>query len=288
LNRGTLPIITRLLSLQTAAMVEPDGARVIADVTDSDQLARLLREANETVLGRSLRFESGNGSGLTLDIAGRRFLRLAAADGLFGAENCLAAPALEDENKDELIKLLQAVAAPRQKLRVISMPLGRGTEGHSVGLPVALVADLLLAELNDLDTPVEEPEAATPEQVEIADETVAAGPVVDGLLGTFVQEVGPDLMAWLIVGGSEDSRTGGPEEMVSHLQGFLEDEAEALSRQLDLVSNQPGTPICILLGATLIEGHSILCAQAGDETLLGVVEGDGTRVALAAWNAARG
>jgi hypothetical protein len=74
---------------------------------------------------------------------------------------CLGLEVLEDEHKDDLIKLLQAVAAPRHELRVTSGPIGRGGEQVSVGLPVALLADLVLIELNALgpnEDPVEQAE----------------------------------------------------------------------------------------------------------------------------------
>lgn len=295
LNKGTLPIVARLKALQDPSHIAPGGGRVIAGLHDASPLTALLREANETIMARSLRFESGNGTSVTLDVAGRRFLRLAEAQGVGGAEACIAAPALEDDLKDDLIKVLQAVAAPRSELRVTSLPMTRETEGMSVGLPVALVADLLLIELNDSPeaaAPAPEPlrEARRPRPVAVSvvpDPAPEPAPEVSsppaGLLGRLAQGMGPALMAWLIVGSEEDGLTEGPEEMVSHLKGFLADEGEAVLRQLDLVSNHPGAPTCLVLGATLVEGHSVLCARAGDAILLGVIEGDGTQTLLQAW-----
>jgi hypothetical protein len=281
-----LPIAARLQSLRTTARFNPGGGRVIAEAQDRNPLTQLLRAANETVLGRSLQFLSESGRSLTLDVAGRRILRLSSVDGLVGAESCLAAEVLEDEHKDDLIKLMQSVAAKGQELRVVSGPIGRGIEGVSVGLPVALLADLLLVELNEVGTgePVEDdegPAAPVPPQG-------SSGEAVGGLLGQFVDRVGSTLLAWLIIGGEDDGRAEGPDEMVSHLQGFLGDETEALSHQLDLLSDTSGGPICIMLGIALIEGHSIICARDGDGMLLAVVEGDGTKTVLKAWTAAFG
>ena len=268
----------------------PGGARVIAQISDSNPLAALLRAVNETVLGRSLMFESSGGTSLTLEVAGRRVLRLTGTRGLVGAETCLAAATLEDEHKDDLIKLLQAVAKPRLELRVMSGPAERDSDGVSVGLPVALLADLCLIELNEVVS--EAAEEAAPENNE--DLSAAAAPAapanaVEGaaFLGRLAREVGPSLTAWLISGGDDDGLSEGPEEMVSHLQGLLEDENEALSRQLDMVSMVPAGPVCIVLGATLTDGHSILCARSGDGMLLGVIEGDITQTLLRAWNAAQ-
>lgn len=285
MNRGTLPIVARLTALQTPARLAPGGARVVAEIGHRNPLAAILREVNETVLARSLCFESGSGSSLTLEVAGRRVLRLTGATGLAGAESCLAAPALEDEHKDALIKLLQALAAPRSELRVMSAPPGRGSDGVSVGLPVALLADLCLIELNDAgeaeepEPVAEPPEPATGVEIEAGDEA---------FLARFAARMGPTLAAWLISGGSRDGKSDGPEEMVSHLRGFLDDESESIARQLDLVSMVPAGPVCIALGAALSEGHGILCARAEGGTLLGVIEGDATQSLLTAWNAARG
>jgi len=306
LNRGTIPIIARLQSLQTTARVAPGGARVIAEMSDPSPLTALLCEVNETMLGRSLTFESSAGSSLTLEVSGRRVLRLTGVNGIDGAESCLGAPALEDEHKDQVIKLLQAVAMPRNELRVIASGISREREGVSVGLPVALLADLLLIDLNRLEQPQApepeseyqpdqepetvllqkaEPDAPLPPEPEPFAETM---PATGALLGRLARGVGPTLMAWLIVGGEEDGSTDGPEEMVSHLQGFLADEGEALTHQLDQITTAPGEPICIVLGATLAEGHSILCARSGEGLLLGVIEGDATQTLLRAWAAALG
>lgn len=280
MNKATLPIVARLHSLQAPVRFAAGGARVIAEAGDRNPLAQLLRAANETMLGRSLQFDSAGGPSLTLDVSGRRVLRVTAAPGLAGADSCLGAEVLEDEHKDDLIKLMQAVATPRYELRVTSGPIGRGGEEVSVGLPVALLADLVLIDLNDLaaDDPTEEEEAVPAP----APERLAGAATGAGLAG-LAEAVGAWLQAWLIAGSADDGRSSGPEEMVSHLQGFLDDEREAVERQLDVLSPEPGAPVCVMLGATLIEGHSILVARLGGGLLLGIVEGEGTGAALAAW-----
>lgn len=284
MNKATLPIVARLRSLQAPARFAPGGARVIAEADDSNPLAQLLRTANETMLGRSLQFDSASGPSLTLDVSGRRVLRLTAAIGLAGTETCLGIEVLEDEHKDNLIKLLQAVAAPHHELRVTSGPIGRGGEEVSVGLPVALLADLVLIDLNDLasDEGVVEPEAEPPEPEPRPVISATTLPSADGL-ASFAETVGPELVAWLVVGGDDHGRSSGPDEMVSHLHGFLDDERESVDRQLDVLSGEPGGPICVMLGATLIEGHSIICARLRSDLLLGVIEGDGSGATLAAW-----
>jgi len=280
LNKATLPIVARLHSLQAPARFAAGGARVIAEAGDRNPLAQLLRAANETMLGRSLQFDSAGGPSLTLDVSGRRVLRVTAAPGLAGAETCLGVEVLEDEHKDDLIKLMQAVATPRYELRVTSGPIGRGGDQVSVGLPVALLADLVLIDLNDLAGD-DSAEAEEPAPAPVPERLAGAAPGA-GLAG-LAEAVGPGLQAWLIAGGAEDGRSSGPEEMVSHLQGFLDDEREAVDRQLDLLSPEPGAPVCVMLGATLIEGHSILVARLDGGLLLGVIEGEGTGAALTAW-----
>jgi hypothetical protein len=283
LNKGTVPILARLRSLQADVTVLSGGSRVIARPTDRNPVAQLLRTANETMLGRSLEFRSSSGASLTLDVAGRRMLRVTASHGLPGAETCLGAEVLEDEHKDDLIKLMHAVAAPREELRVISGPIGRGGAEVSVGLPVALLADLLLVDLNDVDPDADEVSLDTvPDEAEVS----AAVQMTGTSLSEFSGRIGPSLIAFLIHGGDEGEQSSGPEEMVSHLQGFLEDERVSVLQQLDLLAEQPGDPVCLILGSTLIEGHSIVCARLRDSLLLGVIEGDATQVALAAWRGA--
>lgn len=289
MNRGTLPVIARLQSLQAVASFVSGGARLIADDADRNPLAALLREINETMLARLLTFDNASGASLTLEVAGRRVLRVTRASGLDGADACLAAHALEDDQKDDLIKLMQAIAAKGQELRVTIGPVEREGEAVSVGLPVALLADLLLIELNRLrpstsgaaevpqDAAVTEPVAHLPE------EEAPPTPEASAVLGRFARASGPALIAWLIAGGTEDGATDGPEEMVAHLRDFLHDERITVSTQLDHVADTPGGAVCVILGATLADGHSILCARSADGILLGVIEGDATRAFVAAW-----
>lgn len=288
MNRGTIPILARLRSLQTHSRVAASGARLIADTGNPSPLTALLREVNETILGRALRFESSRGASLTLEAAGRRVLRLTEAVGLPGAEGCLAAEALEDENKDDLINLMQALAAPGTELRVTISARGVAGEGVSVGLPVALLADLLLIDLND-------PVGADPAAAVLAEaEAKAPGPVdATAKAGTrnlsrFVAAMGETLMAWVIRGGDADGSFGGPDEMVSHLQGFLDDETESIRRQLDLASSLPGRPACMILGSALIDGQGVLCARSEDAILLGLFEGNPARTLIQAWSGAGG
>ena len=163
----------------------------------------------------------------------------------------------------------------------MSGPIGRSVEQVSVGLPVALLADLLLIDLNEIGTG-----DPLPAEDEVQPLVLDSAPIqlTGKSVGDFADGIGPALMAWLILGGDDDGRNAGPEEMVSHLQGFLDDETGAVVHQLDLLSAEPGDPICLMLGATLIEGHSIVCARVTDALLLGVIEGDGAPSALAAWN----
>jgi hypothetical protein len=286
LNKGTIPIVARLHSLQVPARFAPDGARVIADAGTSGQLTALLREVNETILGRALRFDSGGGVSLTLEASGRRVLRVAAAQGLPGAETCLAVDVLEDEQKDDLIKLMQELAAPRQELRVTISARGVAGEGVSVGLPVALLADLLLVDLNDPGGAAGE-EEPDPNEAAAGDggEVPAAAAVS---LSRFVRALGPTLMASVIRGGEADGVTEGEEEMVTHLQGFLDDEGDALQEQLDRVSGRPGRPACMVLGTALIDGNGVLCARSEDAILLALFEGSPSQDLLRAWAEARG
>jgi hypothetical protein len=311
-NKAFLPINSRLRSLRAMSRVAPGGFRSIAAPPGADPLPALLREMNETVLGRTLTFESGSGSQMSLDVSGRRVLRLVSANGLAGAEACLAAETLDDENKDDLLKLFQALADPRQELRVASAPIVRSGEGMSVGLPVALLADLLLLDLNppedsadggsDADGPPAEanlvpipttrpaPAPSAP-PVPVAQPEPPVDPLptalvpasVDSGLGKLAGSLGSLSMAWLVVGGADDGASDGAEEMVSHLRGFLDAETDAVRQQLDAMSATKGEPVCILLGAALVEGNSILCARIGDGLLLALIDGDATTHVLGAW-----
>jgi hypothetical protein len=264
-----LPLHSRLRALQTASRFAPGARRVIAAGAAVSPLAALLREVNETILARTLHFEADGGMALTLEVAGRRVLRLVAATGVEGAAACLALPALEDAHREDLAGLLQAFAQADRDLRVLVSPLGRSGEGMSVGVPVVLLAEWLKIDLNGEDAP------KVP---------------VDGFLPKMIAAMGEGLVAWLMRRDGETSAVleeAGPEEMVEHLQGFLADEFAALSTQLDQVTLKPEDPVCTVLGSTLLDGHSLLCVRAEGALLLGVIAGDAAGVVLNAWNAAR-
>jgi len=289
-NKALLPILARLHSLQTPASIDQAGHRLLTDGFNPVPIAAVLREINETMLGRSLTFASDGGPRMTLEVAGRRVLRMAAAEGLARAETCLSVPALDDGQKDDLIRLLQALAIPGRALRVVSGPISHEAEGVSVGLPVALLADLMLVDLNGFQAEAPEEPEEEPEQKEepaprmpIPKLEAAVGA---SLLGRFARANGQALMAWMIAGGEEDGASDGPEDMISHLQGFLDGDGEALSQQLDRISTTPGDPICIALGTNLATGNGILCARAGGSLLLALIDGDSTRTMLHAWTAA--
>ena len=234
----------------------------------------LLCEINETVLARSLRFETDSGACLALDVAGRRVLRLTAATGVDGVADLLAAVALQDNHLDAVVRAVHTLTATAQELRVATAALDRLVEGVSIGLPVARLADALSIDLNAVE-PVPTPGLPTP-----------------GLATDFIQSMighlGETLVAWLIHGGEADGRRGGAEDMFSPLEAFLEDEREPLLRQLDQLTLSPSDPVCTVLGSHHVAGHSILCLRSEGALLVGVLAGDGASAALMAWNAARG
>jgi hypothetical protein len=322
MNKAFLPINMRLQSLRSPSRIAPGGFRVIASPPGGgDPLSALLREMNETILGRTLTFESNVGAQMSVDVSGRRVLRLVSANGLADADACLAAETLDDDHKDDLLKLFQAIADPRHELRVSSTPLTRSSDSVSVGLPVALLADLLLLDLNPSGDPAEldeapnampggaavrpartarpvsvtpDPAAARPSPSavsEMRDEPAPAEPVAKAQptgLGKLGRSLGDLALAWLVVGGPDDGATEGADEMVSHVRGFLTGEGDAVRHQLDVMSGGDGGPVCLLLGAALIEGNSILCARMGDGLLLALIDGDATTHVLGAWRAVVG
>ncbi len=282
MNRALLPILARLHSLQVVSRLDAAGGRLVASRIDPNPITVILREINETVLGRTLNFISENSTALSVEVSGRRILRLTKATGLSGAESCLSAPSLDLDQKDDLIKLLQIFAAPRQEVRVSTAPTGQVAESVNVGLPVALIADLLLVELNGLDAELTS-EARPP--VVVDPPVKAAGPDLAGSqIARFARANGPVLIAWLITGGEDDGLAEGPEEMLDHLKSFLEDEIKDLGVQLDRITSAPGEPVCIALGASLSQGHSIISARSGEELLLGLAEGDCTQTLMSAWS----
>lgn len=293
MNKAVLPILARLQALQKPSQVAPGGARVIADLAHPNPLATLFRELNETILARSLLVESSGGSSLLFDVAGRRILRLREATGLPDGDGCLQAEMLEDEHKDDVVRLLRSLALPRHELRVTSRPLTGEGDGVSVGLPVTLIAELAGVELNEVAGPEPDPAIAAAPAAPDRPVPVVAMPEPEPAagaprLGRFAAELGPALAAWLIRGGAEDGQAQGHDEMLSHLQGFAEEEAASVLAQLDRVAAQPGDPVCLLVGATLVDGHSIVCARAEGGLLLGVIEGDSTPGLARAWAAALG
>lgn len=286
MNGALLPILSRLHSLQVLSRPGRDGSRLVASRTDPNPITVILREINETILGRTLHFLSETGAALSVEVSGRRILRLVQVKGLPGAEACLAASALDQEHKDDLVRLLQAFAAPRQEVRVATAASGQASNSVSVGLPVALLAELLQAELNGLDAElVSDAPLARPS---LRSEPMPSAQRTGSLLARFARANGAVLMAWLIAGGEEDGASEGLDEMVDHLKAFLADERQDLGAQLDRIGLSPDEPVCLALGTSLARGHSIICARSQGGLLLGLAEGDCTQTLLSAWSDALG
>ena len=273
-----LSLESRLRALQAVSLFAAGGRRILAAGSGLGPLAALLREVNETILARSLQFEGGDGAMLALDVAGRRVLRVTAAKDVPGAEALLAVPVLSDNHKDDLCRLLQGFCALSPDLQIAAAPVSRSAEGMTVGLPVSRLAEALGVDLN-LDEP--EPEA----------EAAALMDVPGGFFERFTAQMGAGLMAWILRRDAAADPAGdtqaGPEEMVEHLQSFLDDELEAVLAQLDRVARTPGDPVCAVVSADLTQGHSLLCLRAEGAVLVGVISGEAAGSVLQAWNAAR-
>jgi len=275
LSNLKLSLESRLRALQTGSRFAAGARRILASGAGDSPLLALLCEVNETMLARNLQFESGSGASLAMDVAGRRILRFTATTGVAGNEPCLTAPVLEDTDKDDLCRLLQRFCTTSPELRVLIGPVLRG-EGMTIGIPVARLAEHLSLNLSAVE--VELPPATNPAQ---------AG----GFLAQFSAQSGAGLIAWLIHSDAGVAHTGptqaGPEDMVAHLRGFLDDEHPALMAQLDRVARNPDDPVCLVLAADLQQGHSLLCVRAEGGVLLGVIAGEAAGSVLQAWNAAR-
>jgi hypothetical protein len=205
----------RLLALQTASRFAPGGPRILTAPGEVNPLRALLAEIEETLLARTLRFETDAGARLELEVAGRRLLRLAAASGVTGAETCLAAPALDDSHLADLVRVLSAFARPGCALNVVVSPLDRAGDGVSVGLPVARLLDALSIDAAAAANPAPEP---MPEPASSGD-----------LLHRMIDRMGPSLVAWILHSPNRADQRGGPEEMVQPLGRFLDEEFAALN-----------------------------------------------------------
>lgn len=109
-------------------------ARVL-DLTDGG-LAAILDEIDATVLSARLRFDAGAGH-LSLDVAGRRLLRVAEAGGTTSVPADLLGATLSADTPDDLkaaATLLQAFGAGAATLRVAAEPANGAARGDSVSV----------------------------------------------------------------------------------------------------------------------------------------------------------
>ncbi len=264
MNSKKLSTTSRLHALQTSSRFSPGGQRILVAAGGGNPLNALLLEIDETLLARTLHFENEGGASLDLEVAGRRILRLAAATGVVGADSCLSVPALDESHLDDLRRIVEAFAAPGRGLRVVTTPFDRLGDSVSVGLPVARLADALAIDL-----------------------TATAADQTDGFLQRMIGHIGDGLVAWTIRQANTDDRSAGPEEMITPLRNFLDEDFETLNAQLDRLSPAPADPVCTVLGADLVGSHNLLCVREDGAVLIGVMDGDSTSPVLAAWNAAR-
>lgn len=246
----------RIDALQIASRYDDSNARIIVSGAPQDNAAKLLYEINETVLGRCLQFETDAGAALSLDVSGRRVLRIS---GDLAADPSGAEPLSEEEGADEVLQAIRDLTNSAAKITVTTAGLPKGSDSGTFGLPVAHLADLMSVNLYE--------ELGSP----------PASPAMQ-----FLQQV-DGAKAWLIVKGADAGTSAGDSDLVKTLHVAAHNEIANIDEQLEQLGVQAGSPGCVVIGGLSEEGNSIVCLRVAGQLALAIIPAAQLGLILSAW-----
>ncbi len=240
--------------LKSPSHFAADGARIIVSQGGALQIAAVLHEINQTILGRRLEFSSPDGRKLVLSVLGRRILRLD------DVKNALHAVGLSTDHTQDIAQIIRDFVAPLTEVRVTSSPLASNDAGLDIGLHVAELATLL-------DVNLSNPVPQKP----------------SGFLTKIVTSLGQKISAWILhdVGGADQRH--GPDAAVTRLRGLMNDSLDDLVAQLASIEPDIDLPALLVVGPSGPVGYATVFARADNQFLLGILNGASATDLQHAW-----
>jgi hypothetical protein len=244
--------------LKTPSQFAADGARIIASQAGTQQVAGVVHEINQTILGRTLTFSSSAGGKLVLDVLGRRILRLG------DAENVLHQAIIGTDHTHDIAQIVRDFAAPMTEIRVIVAPLVSSDTGLDIGLHVAGLAAQLNVDLSN--PPSQEPPS---------------------FLAKVLASLDQQFIGWILreVGGADQSL--GPDETVSQLREILDDNLDDYAAQLASIEPDIQMPAMLVVGPKISTEYATIFARADGQFLYGILNVASANDLQQAWTKAQ-
>ena len=266
-------LLPRLDAMQTPSRFDSNGARIISAMPQ-DNVVRLLTEINETVLARSLQFATGTGAKLSMDVAGRRVLRISditdsngnsAPDAIVGKELS------QEDTENGFLSVIRDLAEGAESITVSAAALEKAGDGGAGGLSVSHIAELMSVDLHgQTAAPVSTPPISAP----------APGPT--SVASQFLAHL-TGARAWFIAKGADTGASFGDPAIVDVLRQSAENGAKGIMAQLDQLGPGAGEPICAVIGNLSQEGTSIICLRTEDQLALAVIPANLLGSVVSAW-----
>ncbi|MFC2968010.1 hypothetical protein [Acidimangrovimonas pyrenivorans] len=250
----------KLGQLRGRTAAERDGGRLLDLAGPGDGTAAILREIDETVLGRELDFTNDAGAVLGLDVSGRRLLRVRSVpDAAFAALAGQALSGTRDETAATLHGLIERFAGTSAALTVTARKLARRPQvGEELGCAPAALAEAWQVSLT-----------APPR-----------GGGLDGFLAT----AAPLSRAWFVLDGDEITDQAGDDALLQRLYAA----AEAGIPLPEPEGGDAEAPVCLIQRGPDPDAPAVLFGAAGARSLLMLFPPDRLRALRLAWRRAFG
>lgn len=251
----------KLDQLGATTIEATDNARVLSAVTPESALVAVLQEIDTTVLGRRLEFTNEADAGLSIDVAGRRILRVAGLKPeTYASEFAdLVGTALEDSDSVEVdlfLQALQVLAEDTAELFVTASPLPRG-QGGGLGCSAATLADAWDLELYaEADT----------------------APNSDNPIDRLMALCGPAATALVLFEDGLPAKQDGTKDAAMALANLAMDGISALHQTTEVEQ-----PPCLLLTNPANPAEVLLWAGDDARSVLMVLPSDQRAQAIKAW-----
>lgn len=249
----SVDLLARLNALQKEPQFNSAGRRIIASGKPADNAIAILNEIDQTILARQLSFTTSSGDVLTLDVVGRRALRVVAGSEVVEAGKYLT----ESDNLDNFLQMLLGFGHEAKEISVISNEPSEGLDSSIVGLAAAR----MMKRIRDIEYAPE------------------SGSLAQKILNRI-----PDADIWLIVRGEDAGDSFGDSDLVEALRDFTSGQLESIDSHLDSLAQSPDAAVATIIGNLSGEGKVMLCLRTKEQLAFAILPTGSVSATMQAWH----
>ncbi len=248
----SVDLLARLNTLQEEPQFNPAGQRIISLGDPADNATAILNEIDQTILARQLSFTTGSGDVLSLDVVGRRALRVVAGGGAVEAGKYLT----ESDDLDDFLQMVLGFGHEAKEVSVINNEPSEGLDSSIVGLAAAR----MMKRIKDIEYAPE------------------SGSVAQKILNRI-----PDADIWLIIRGEDAGESFGDNDLIETLREFADSQLESIDSHLDSLAQKPDAAVATIIGNLSGDGKVMLCLRTGDQLAFAVLPTGSVSTTMLAW-----